>query len=95
MEHPFLMFLDHTQRRSTVGFKGLNLKSKKFIIYTTRSNVSIQHLHRPYSCISHDLKMRRQFISLPEFNYLGFVMETWRHGDMETYVFFVTLDIKF
>ena len=49
MEHPFLMFLDHTQRCSTVGKTPLDEVSarRKDLYLTIHNTHNRQHIHVP------------------------------------------------
>ena len=48
MEHLFLMFLDHTQRRSTVGYGGMStrLKQRAVTEFLSAENVTPAEIHR-------------------------------------------------
>ena len=59
MEHPFLMFLDHTQRRSTVGRTPLDERSaRRRDLYMTKHNTRNRHIHAPSGIRTHDLSRR-------------------------------------
>ena len=60
MEHPFLMFLDHTQRRSTVGRTPLDEPSaRRRDLYLDNTRHSQQtNIHAPGGIRTHDLSRR-------------------------------------
>ena len=74
MEHPFLMFLDHTQRRSTVGRTPGRVisSSQRPLPDNTRHSQQI-NIHAPGEIRTHDLSGRAawgstNFFATPAFN---------------------------
>ena len=60
MEHPFLMFLDHTQRRTTVGRTPLDEGSaRRRDLYLTTHDTHKTNIHAPRS----DSNSRSQQVS--------------------------------
>ena len=47
MEHPFLMFLDHTQRRSTVGMTPLDSSARRRNLYLTSHDTHNRQISMP------------------------------------------------